>query len=94
MGTVMMHKKPLRIFGKDYQNISYGNFLAVHSKLRGKKFANILLKEIYRTGITNNIYSALTSTAEPLPTPFVSIKSALRFIDVNKLIDIRYTSLP
>ena len=89
----MVLPQKLKIFGKEY-NVSMTNFLAVHKKLRGMKLAQIMITEALRRNRANGYNIGFYHSAQSIPTPFLTIRSSNRLINTNKLIDVRYTSLP
>ena len=81
------------IFGKEY-NIAMTNFLAVHKKLRGKRLAQIMIKEAFRITRLNGLQVAMYHSVQSIPTPFLTTRSCNRLINTNKLLDVRYAALP
>ena len=93
MGTFMLHVKKFKIFGSEHLT-AFTNYLAVHRKLRNKRLAQVLIGEAIRTSRALGAQVSFYHSARCQPTPFISLRSNLRLINTNKLIDIRYTSLP
>lgn len=54
------------------------NFLCVHKKLRNKRMAPVLIREITRRVNLENIFQALYTAGVKLPTPVASCRSVLR----------------
>ena len=53
------------------------NFLCVHKKLRSKRMAPVLIREITRRVNLENIFQALYTAGVKLPTPIASCRSVL-----------------
>lgn len=70
------------------------NFLCVHKKLRTKRLAPVLIKEITRRVNVNNIWQAVYTAGKYLPTPFSEALYYHRLMNVKKLLDINFCSLP
>jgi len=70
------------------------NFLCVHCKLRSKKLAPVLIKEVTRRVNCENIWQAMYTAGIAIPTPFCRPTYWHRNINSKKLIDIRYDELP
>lgn len=69
------------------------NFLCVHQKLRAKKLAPVLIKEITRRVNCEKIWQAIYTAGPTIPTPFGHATYWHRNINCKKLIDVRFTSL-
>lgn len=89
----MVHVKKFKIFGKEHMT-AYTNYLAVHRKLRNKRLAQVVIQEALRRTRADGIQVSFYHSARCQPTPFLAIRSCLRLLNTNKLIDVRYTSLP
>jgi len=70
------------------------NFLCVHKDLRAKKLAPILIKEITRRVNMCNIWQAVYTAGVKIPTPIAATRYWHRSINVKKLIDVKFSSLP
>jgi len=70
------------------------NFLCVHKDLRAKKLAPLLIKEITRRVNMCNIWQAVYTAGVKIPTPISGAQYWHRSINVKKLIDVRFSSLP
>jgi len=53
------------------------NFLCVHKKLRSKRMAPVLIREITRRVNLENIFQALYTAGVKLPTPIASCRLVL-----------------
>lgn len=69
------------------------NFLCVHKKLRSKRLAPILIKEITRRINLQNIWQALYSAGVVLPSPVSTCRYTHRPLNWSKLFDVGFTSL-
>ncbi|XP_053993546.1 glycylpeptide N-tetradecanoyltransferase 1-like [Hylaeus volcanicus] len=69
------------------------NFLCVHKKLRSKRLAPVLIKEVtrrvHRTGIAHAVYTAGILLTQPVSECIYYHRS----LNIKKLVDIRFTSL-
>ncbi|KAJ5211427.1 Glycylpeptide N-tetradecanoyltransferase [Penicillium cinerascens] len=70
------------------------NFLCVHKKLRSKRLAPVLIKEITRRCYLNGIYQAVYTAGVLLPTPVSSCRYYHRSLDWLKLNEVGFSSLP
>ncbi|KKY19079.1 putative peptide n-myristoyl transferase [Diplodia seriata] len=70
------------------------NFLCVHKKLRSKRLAPTLIKEITRRCYLNDIFQAIYTAGVILPTPVASCRYYHRSIDWEKLYDVGFSPLP
>ena len=68
------------------------DFLCVHPKLRGKRLAEVLIKELIRVGQANGYKQAIYSGEKKLPVPFCKVKYYHRAINIDKLIDVKFTT--
>jgi len=69
------------------------NYLCVHHKLRAKKLAPVLIKEITRRVNCEKIWQAIYTAGPTIPTPFGHATYWHRNINCKKLIDIKFSSL-
>lgn len=70
------------------------NFLCVHKKLRSKRLAPVLIKEITRQCHLKGIFQAIYTGGVVLPTPISTCRYYHRSLNVPKLVEIRFTSVP
>ena len=70
------------------------NFLCVHKKLRSKRLAPLLIKEITRRVNRVNIWQAVYTAGILLPNPVVSAQYHHRSLNPKKLIEVRFSGLP
>lgn len=70
------------------------NFLCVHKKLRSKRLAPVMIKEITRQVNLKNIWQALYTGGTLLPAPFATCRYFHRSINWSKLYDVGFSYLP
>ncbi|RLV93268.1 Glycylpeptide N-tetradecanoyltransferase [Spathaspora sp. JA1] len=70
------------------------NFLCIHKKLRNKRLAPVLIKEITRRVNKQNIWQALYTGGIILPTPMAQCRYQHRPINWSKLYDVGFSHLP
>lgn len=70
------------------------NFLCVHKKLREKRLAPVLIKEITRRVNLTGRWQAVYTAGTVVPTPIASTQYFHRNLQVEKLIDIQFSYLP
>jgi len=67
------------------------NFLCVHAKLRSKRLAPVLIREITRRVNVNGIFQAVYTAGVTLPTPIASCQYYHRSLNPKKLIDVKFS---
>ena len=70
------------------------NFLTIHRKLRGKRLAPVLIKEVTRRCYLNDIYQALYTAGTMLPTPISTCRYFHRSLDWEHLYKTGFSHLP
>ncbi|TXT13266.1 hypothetical protein VHUM_00633 [Vanrija humicola] len=70
------------------------NYLCVHKKLRSKRLAPVLIKEVTRRINLTNIWQAIYTAGIVIPTPFSTCRYYHRNLNPAKLVDIGFSSLP
>lgn len=70
------------------------NFLCVHKKLRTKRLAPVLIKEVTRRINMNNIWQAVYTAGKYIPTPFSEAVYYHRLMNIKKLVDIDFCGIP
>ena len=70
------------------------NFLTVHRKLRSKRLAPVLIKEITRKCYQNGIFQALYTAGTILPTPVTTCRYYHRALDWGHLYKAGFSHLP
>ncbi|KAK9093831.1 hypothetical protein Scep_025300 [Stephania cephalantha] len=69
------------------------NFLCVHKKLRSKRLAPVLIKEVTRRVHLENIWQAAYTAGVVLPTPITTCQYWHRSLNPKKLIDVGFSRL-
>ncbi|KAH0537184.1 glycylpeptide N-tetradecanoyltransferase [Glutinoglossum americanum] len=75
-------------------NCSEINFLCIHKKLRSKRLAPVLIKEITRRCYILGIFQAIYTAGVVLPKPVSSCRYFHRSLDWLKLYEVGFSSLP
>ena len=70
------------------------NFLCIHKKLRSKRLAPVLIKEITRRCYINGIFQAVYTGGIVLPKPVSSCRYFHRSLDWLKLYEVGFSPLP
>lgn len=70
------------------------NFLCVHKKLRSKRLAPVLIKEVTRRCYLQGIYQAIYTVGIVLPKPVTSCRYYHRPLDWLKLYEVGFSPLP
>jgi glycylpeptide N-tetradecanoyltransferase len=70
------------------------NFLCIHKKLRGKRLAPVLIKEITRRCYRVGTWQAIYTAGVVLPKPVSTCRYFHRSIDWQKLNDVGFSPLP
>jgi len=70
------------------------NFLCVHKKLRTKRLAPVLIKEVTRRVNLKNIWQAVYTAGKYIPTPFGEALYYHRSLNVKKLVQIGFCGIP
>jgi glycylpeptide N-tetradecanoyltransferase len=70
------------------------NFLTIHRKLRAKRLAPVLIKEVTRQCYRNGIYQALYTAGTLLPTPVTTCRYFHRSLDWPHLYKTGFSHLP
>ncbi|KAG6395704.1 hypothetical protein SASPL_141828 [Salvia splendens] len=69
------------------------NFLCVHKKLRAKRLAPVMIKEVTRRVHLENIWQAAYTAGVVLPTPITTCQYWHRSLNPKKLIDVGFSRL-
>ncbi|XP_057535171.1 glycylpeptide N-tetradecanoyltransferase 1-like [Amaranthus tricolor] len=69
------------------------NFLCVHKKLRSKRLAPVMIKEVTRRVHLENIWQAAYTAGIVIPTPITSCQYWHRSLNPKKLIDVGFSRL-
>lgn len=70
------------------------NFLCVHKKLRAKRLAPVLIKEVTRRINQRNVWQAIYTAGKYIPTPFAEALYYHRSLNVKKLTEIKFSYIP
>lgn len=70
------------------------NFLCVHKKLRSKRLAPVLIREVTRRINLTDCWQALYTAGTELPTPVSNIRYHHRLLNPKKLVECQFTSRP
>lgn len=70
------------------------NFLCIHKKLRAKRLAPVLIREITRRVNRRDIWQALYTAGVVLPSPLALCRYTHRPLDWSKLHDVGFSHLP
>ncbi|KAM7255520.1 hypothetical protein ACFE04_008418 [Oxalis oulophora] len=85
---------PARIRVHDeFVNMAEVNFLCVHKKLRSKRLAPVMIKEVTRRVHLENIWQAAYTAGVVLPTPVATCQYWHRSLNPKKLIDVGFSRL-
>jgi glycylpeptide N-tetradecanoyltransferase len=76
------------------KRVSEINFLVVHKKLRAKRLAPVLIKEVTRRCHLQGIFQAIYTAGVYLPTPVSQCQYFHRSLDVKKLVDLGFSGVP
>ncbi|KLT41550.1 N-myristoyl transferase [Cutaneotrichosporon oleaginosum] len=82
----------LRVRNNTFMNAEI-NFLCVHKKLRSKRLAPVLIKEVTRRVNLQNIWQAIYTAGVRIPTPFSTCRYYHRSLNPAKLVDIGFSPL-
>ncbi|OAY68804.1 Glycylpeptide N-tetradecanoyltransferase 1 [Ananas comosus] len=69
------------------------NFLCVHKKLRSKRLAPVMIKEVTRRVHLENVWQAAYTAGVVLPTPITTCRYWHRSLNPKKLIDVGFSRL-
>jgi len=83
----------VRIYQKEVEMVEI-NFLCVHKKLRSKRLAPVLIKEITRRVNHTGVFQAVYTAGVVLPVPIASCRYYHRSLDPKKLIEVQFSRLP
>lgn len=70
------------------------NFLCVHKKLRDKRLAPTLIRELTRRVNVRDIWQAVYTSGTTLPTPFGTAQYWHRNLNPQKLVDVKFAFKP
>ncbi|KAG6918147.1 hypothetical protein DXG01_016336 [Tephrocybe rancida] len=86
---------PLNLRVRDHQfPVAEINYLCVHKKLRSKRLAPVLIKEVTRQVNLKGVFQAIYTAGVVVPTPVSVCRYHHRLLNVPKLIDIKFAYVP
>ena len=74
--------------------VSEINYLCVHKKLRSKRLAPVLIKEVTRQCHLKGIFQAIYTAGVVLPTPVSVCRYYHRSLNIPKLVETRFCYVP
>ncbi|KAK7020539.1 Glycylpeptide N-tetradecanoyltransferase [Favolaschia claudopus] len=83
----------LRVRGKVF-TASEINYLCIHKKLRSKRLAPVLIKEVTRQVHLQGIFQAIYTAGVVIPTPISVCRYFHRALNIPKLLDVEFTHVP
>ncbi|KAF7366922.1 Glycylpeptide N-tetradecanoyltransferase [Mycena sanguinolenta] len=83
----------LRVRGKEIA-ASEVNYICIHKKLRSKRLAPVLIKEVTRQINLQGIFQAIYTAGAVIPTPISVCQYYHRPLNVPKLLAVGFTSVP
>ncbi|KAJ7109468.1 N-myristoyl transferase [Mycena epipterygia] len=83
----------LRVRGKVF-TASEINYLCIHKKLRSKRLAPVLIKEVTRQVHLQGVFQAIYTAGVVIPTPISVCRYYHRALNVSKLLDVGFTFVP
>lgn len=93
MGCITAVPADVRIYG-ELKHMVEVNFLCVHKKLRTKRLAPVLIKEITRRVNLLGRWQATYTAGVVIPKPVGKCRYHHRSLNPKKLIEIKFSSLP
>ncbi|KAJ7700378.1 Myristoyl-CoA:protein N-myristoyltransferase, N-terminal domain-containing protein [Mycena rosella] len=70
------------------------NYICVHKKLRSRRLAPVLIKEVTRQVHLKGVFQAIYTAGIVIPTPIAVCQYFHRTLNVSKLLDIGFTYVP
>lgn len=70
------------------------NYLCVHKKLRSKRLAPVLIKEVTRQCHLQGVFQAIYTAGIVIPTPVSVCRYYHRLLNIPKLVDTRFCHVP
>lgn len=89
IGIIFGKKVKLQINNKQLKVLEV-DLVVVHSKLRQKKLTNILIKELTRQAVNNDIIFGIFKTNIYIPTPIIELTNYYRPLNINLLYKIEF----
>eukprot|EP00741_Cyanophora_paradoxa_P024458 tig00022075_g23615.t1 len=82
----------VRVYNKEVRMVEI-NFLCVHKKLRSKRLAPVLIREITRRVNRTGVFQAVYTAGVQLPTPVSKCRYWHRSLNPKKLIEVNFSRL-
>lgn len=82
----------VKVYEKEIKTVEI-NFLCVHKKLRAKRLAPVLIKEITRRANLAGIFQAVYTAGTVLPVPVSSARYYHRSLNPKKLVNVGFSRL-
>jgi len=92
MGFISAVPAHIRVYGKVVPMVEI-NYLCVHKKLRSKRLAPVLIKEITRRVNHTGVFQAVYTAGLVLPVPVSTCRYYHRSLDPKKLIEVGFSRL-
>ncbi|XP_048035462.1 glycylpeptide N-tetradecanoyltransferase 1b [Megalobrama amblycephala] len=92
VGFISAIPATIKVFDTELKMVEV-NFLCVHKKLRSKRMAPVLIKEITRRVHQQGISQAVYGTSAVLPKPIATCRYWHRWLNPRKLIELNFSSL-
>jgi len=92
VGFITAIPATISVYKKEMKMVEI-NFLCVHKKLRSKRLAPLLIKEITRRVNLTNIWQAAYTAGAVLPRPTASCGYFHRSLNPKKLIEVKFSHL-
>ncbi|WWD18827.1 glycylpeptide N-tetradecanoyltransferase [Kwoniella shandongensis] len=93
IGFISGIKVEIRVRSKTFDAAEI-NFICVHKKLRSRRLAPVLIKEVTRRVNLANVWQAIYTAGVVLPTPIGTCRYFHRNLNPPKLVDIGFSPLP
>jgi glycylpeptide N-tetradecanoyltransferase len=82
----------IKVYAKEVEVVEI-NFLCVHKKLRSKRLAPVLIKEITRRANLAGVFQAVYTAGTVLPVPVSSARYFHRSLNPKKLVNVGFSRL-
>lgn len=92
VGFISAIPATLAVYDKEIKMVEI-NFLCVHKKIRSKRLAPVLIREITRRVNLTGLFQAVYTAGVVLPKPITTCRYWHRSLNPRKLIDIKFSHL-
>jgi len=92
VGCITAIPATIKAWGQSFSSVEI-NFLCVHKKLRSKRLAPVLIKEVTRRVNVKGRFQAVYTAGAVLPTPVASCRYYHRSLSPKKLIEVGFSRL-